>query len=86
MAVVQDGLHRVGEPLGIAPQVRKVAPWSLRSKPQPIYSVVGTVFALAPHFVIQNAVLIRLDVLAALKAERQKTAALAPRGQRIRWS
>jgi hypothetical protein len=35
---------------------------------------VRAVFALAPHLVIQDAVLVRLDVLAALEVEGKKHA------------
>jgi len=74
MAVVQDGLHRVGEPLGdsAAGEKGRLDVLFAQDPQQPIYCVVGTVFALTPHFVIQNAVLIRLDVLAALEVEGQK--------------
>jgi len=74
MAVVQDGLHSVGEPLGDSAAGEKCCLDLLfaQDPQQPIYCVVGTVFALTPHFVVQNAVLIRLDVLAALEVEGQK--------------
>ena len=38
----------------------------------PVDRVVRAVFALAPHFVVEDAVLVRLDVLAALEIEGQK--------------
>src|SRR5215211_5854893 len=52
----------------------------LQNPQQSINCVVGTIFALAPHFVVQNAVLIRLHVFAALEVEGQKNGgALAAR-------
>src|SRR5205823_6738911 len=39
---------------------------------QPINCMVRTVFALTPHFVVENAVLVRFYVLAALEVERQE--------------
>src|SRR4029079_5466252 len=47
---------------------------------QPVDRVVGTVLALAPHFVVEDAVLVRLDVLNALKVKGQENrCALAAR-------
>src|SRR5437763_12791515 len=43
----------------------------LQNPQQPINRVMRPVFALAPHLVIEDAVLVRLDVLAALEVEGQ---------------
>src|SRR5262249_15067299 len=39
---------------------------------QAVDRVVGAVFALAPHFVVEESVLVRLHILAALEVESQE--------------
>ena len=74
MAVVEDGLHSLREALrdGAAGQEGRLDALFLQDPQQPVDCVVGTVFALAPHLVVQNAVLVRLHVLAALEVEGQE--------------
>src|SRR4051794_8287499 len=76
MAVVEDRLYRFREALGdrAAGQEGRLDVLFLQDAQQPVDRVVRAVFALAPHLVIQNAVLVRLDVLAALEVEGQKHA------------
>src|SRR5258706_269662 len=63
-----------GKTLGDGPagQERRLDVLFLQNPQQPINCMVRSVFALAPHFVIENAVLVRLHVLAALEVEGQK--------------
>ena len=74
MAAIEDGLHRLREALGdgAAGQEGGLDVLFLQNPQQPIDRMVGAVFALAPHFVIEEAVLVRLHVLAALEVEGQK--------------
>src|SRR5215475_4831377 len=76
MAVVEDRLHRFREALRdrAAGQERRLDILFLQDPQQPVDRMVRAVFALAPHLVIENAVLVRLAVLAALEIESQKHA------------
>src|SRR5215510_2921532 len=66
-----DGLRKTldDRPAG---QERRLDVLFLQNPQQPIDCMVRTVFTLAPHFVVENAVLVRLHVLAALEIEGQK--------------
>src|SRR3954452_5023030 len=74
MAVIEDSLHRLREALRDRPagQEGRLDVLFLQNAQQPVDRMVGAVLTLAPHFVVQNAVLIRLHVLAALEIEGQK--------------
>src|SRR5262245_35693959 len=74
MAVGKDRLNCFGKTLGDGPasQERRLDVLFLQNPQQPINGMVRSVFALAPHFVIEDAVLVRLHVLAALEIEGQK--------------
>ena len=74
MAVGKDRLDCFWKTLrdGSASQERRLNVFFLQNPQQPINCMVRTVFALAPHFVIENAVLIGLHVLAALEIEGQR--------------
>src|SRR5439155_15323532 len=74
MTVVEDRLDGFGKALGdrAAGQEGRLYILLLQDPQQPIDRVVRPIFALAPHFVIEKSVLIRLDILAALKIESQK--------------
>src|SRR5205807_1640055 len=80
MAMIKDGLHRLGEALGdrAAGQECGLDVLFLQNPQQSINRVMGTVFTLAPHFVVQNAVLVRLHILAALEIEGQKDRGTLP--------
>src|SRR5262245_812308 len=70
----KDRLDCFGKTLGDRPASQKRRPdvLFLQNSQQPINGMVRSVFALAPHFVIEDAVLVRLHVLAALEVEGQK--------------
>ncbi len=74
VAVVEDGLHGFRKALRdrAAGQERRLDVLFLEDSQQPIDRVVRAVFALAPHLVVQNAVLVRFDVFAALEIESEK--------------
>src|SRR3954468_11289741 len=74
MTVIENGLHGLREAVrdGAAGQERRLDVLFLQNPQQPIDRVVRAVFALAPHFVIEDAVLIRLYVLPALEVEGQE--------------
>src|SRR5262249_32400575 len=74
MTVGKDRLDRFGETLrdGPAGQERRLDVLFLQNPQQPINGMMRAVFALAPHLVILDAVLIRLHVFAALEIEGQK--------------
>src|SRR5262245_41981336 len=74
MAVVEDGLHRLRETLGDRPasQERRLDVLFFQYSQQPVDRMMRAVLTLAPHLVIQDAVLVRLHVLAALEIEGQK--------------
>src|SRR5262245_32468040 len=74
MAMGKDRLDCFRKSLRDCPasQERRLDILFLQNPQQPINCMVRTVFALAPHFVVENAVLIRLYVLAALEVEGQK--------------
>src|SRR4029077_6951088 len=76
VAVVEDGLHGLRESLGngAAGQESLLDVLFLEDAQDPINGVVRPVFALAPHLVIEDAVLVWLDILAALEIERQEDA------------
>jgi hypothetical protein len=76
MAVVENGLHGLREPIGngAAGQEGGLDVLFLQNAQQPIDRVVRTVFTLAPHFVIEDAVLIRFHVLSTLEVEGQEDA------------
>src|SRR5262249_132083 len=74
MARVENGLDRLREGLGngTAGQKGGLDVFFLENSQQSINGVVGTVLALTPHLVVQNAVLVRLHVLAALEIKGEK--------------
>src|SRR5262249_32534711 len=74
MAVGKDRLNCFGKTLGdgTASQERRPNILFLQNPQQPVDGMVRSVFALAPHFVIEDAVLVRLHVLAALEIKGQK--------------
>ena len=74
MAVGKNRLNGLRKTLDDRPagQERRLDVLFFQNPQQPIDCMVRTVFTLAPHFVVENAVLVRLHVLAALEIERQK--------------
>ena len=74
MAVGEDCLDRFRKTLGDGParQECRLDVLFLQNPQQPINGMVRAVFALAPHFIVEDAVLVRLHVLAALEIEGQK--------------
>src|SRR5262245_6077809 len=76
MAVVENRLHRFREALRdrAAGEEGRLYVLFLQDPQQPVDRVVRAILALAPHFVIEKAILVRLDVLAALEIEGQKHA------------
>jgi hypothetical protein len=72
MAVVEGGLHGLREALRDAGKESRLDVLFLQNPQQPVDRIVWSVFTLAPHFVIENVVLVRLHVLAALEVEGQK--------------
>ena len=76
MPVIENGLDRLRVTLGdcAAGKEGRLDVLLLQNPQKPINRVVRAVLALAPHFIIEDAVLIRLHVLAALEVEGQKHA------------
>src|SRR5262249_1296439 len=74
MAVIEDRLRGFREALRdrAASQEGRLDVLFLQDPQQPIDRVVGAILALAPHLIIEDAVLVRLDVLAALEIEGQE--------------
>jgi hypothetical protein len=74
MAVGKDRLDGFRKTLrdGAAGQEGRLDVLFLENPQQPVDRVVRAVFALAPHLVVQDAVLVRLHVLAALEIEGQE--------------
>ena len=84
MAVVEDGLHGLQEALRDCPagQESRLDVLFLQNPQQPVDRMVWSVSTLAPHFVIENAILVRLTSSPPWKSKVRNTAARSPRGLR----
>ena len=74
VAAGEDRLHGLGEALGdrAAGNEGRLDVLLLEDAQQAVDRMVRAVLALAPHLVIEDAVLVRLDVLAALEIESEE--------------
>src|SRR5437764_2153342 len=84
----KDRLDCLGKALRDRParQECRLDVFFLQNSQQPINCMVRTVFALTPHFVVENAVLSGFTSSPPWKSNVKNTAARSPRGQRMRWS
>src|SRR5919109_955565 len=80
MAMGENRLDRFWKTLGdgSACQECRLDVLFLQNPQQPINGMVWAVFALAPHFIIEDAVVVRLHVFAALEIEGQKYGGTLP--------